>query len=129
MYSTEGAIVTLFEKMNDLVSVFCICYKSINPLTAISSFLSSSSQTFWLKPGVSRQKPISGPPLGTLIAVCSTCDYIQALMFGFRLTAQPPVTSLAATHGKKVWKPLNEWNLQKATFFAKTYTNDVPLLK
>lgn len=49
--------------MNDLVSVFCICYKSINPLTAISSFLRSSSQTFWLKPGVSQQKPISGPPI------------------------------------------------------------------
>lgn len=114
-----GGYCYFIWKMNDLVSVFCICYKSINPLTAISSFLSSSSQTFWLKPGVSRQKPISGPPLGTLIAVCSTCDYIQALMFGFRLTAQPPVTSSVATHGKKVWKPLLEWNLQKATFLPK----------
>ena len=58
-----GGYCYFIWKMNDLVSVFCICYKSINPLTAISSFLRSSSQTFWLKPGVSRQKPISGPPI------------------------------------------------------------------
>lgn len=57
-----GGYCYFIWKMNDLVSVFCICYKSINPLTAISSFLRSSSQTFWLKPGVSQQKPISGPP-------------------------------------------------------------------